>query len=388
MNLLDIENALRLDLFDPTGPNQRWSNADLERAIDKAVIRYSQYYPNIGYCDMNTRPYQRTYPYPQPWNPVYPVWWIERIIYPLQAYGSYFQPPPGGMSASPGSSGGLSAGLYQYAVTFLSEGGETTPSPVISVSVTNNSSVSLSNIPLGPTQPTSASSAFHNVIGRNLYRTQAGGNTLLLLTTLAENSSTSYLDTTADSVLAGRPPAPTVNTSGVMLWPPLERDFAEYSNLFESSTALAAGGNLGPQGSAGSGQGQPASQTPSFTLKLSSSELPRDNTLVMRVFYATRHQLDSSGSTIPEMHRDLIVLGASLYAMEAYQVPTNDNFSFQDGELHDHLDDSAIPRAWQEAIAARRTQFEARLQEIRNQRDFASAARVQWGDIPARWARL
>nr|BBH95020.1 hypothetical protein KTA_32190 [Thermogemmatispora argillosa] len=377
MNLSEMLNALRLDLFDPAGPNQRWSDADLERAIDKAVIRYSQYYPNIGYCDMNTRPYQRTYPYPQPWNPGYPVWWIERIIYPLQAYGSAFQPPPGSMSASPGSGGALSAGLYQYAVTFLSEGGETTPSPVTSVTAVNNGSVVLNNIPLGPVQSSPGPSAAHTIIGRNLYRTQAGGSTLLLLATLADNSSTSYLDALSDSVLAGRPRAPSVNTSGVMLWPPQERDFAEYSNLFESSTALAVGG-----------QGQPAAQTPSFTLKLSSAELPRDDTLVMRIFYATRHQLDASGSTIPEVHRDLIVLGASLYAMEAYQVPTNDNFSFQDGELHDHLDDTSIPRAWQQTIAARRAQFEARLQEIRNQRDFASAARVHWGDIPVHWARL
>ncbi|WP_376795825.1 hypothetical protein [Thermogemmatispora sp.] len=385
MNLTDIENALRLDLFDPAGPDERWSNADLERAINKAVTRYSQYYPNISYCDMNTRPYQRTYPYPQPWNSAFPVWWIERIIYPLQAYGSYFQPPPGGLSASSGSGGALSAGLYQYAITFLSEGGETTPSPVTSVSVSNNGSVTLSNIPLRPAQP---SSALNSVIGRNLYRTQANGTTLLLLATLADTTTSSYCDTLADSALVGRPAAPTVNTSGVMLWPPQERDFAEYSNLFDSSAALAAGGNPGPQGSIGSGLGQPASQTPTFTLKLSSAELPPDNTLVMRIFYATRHQLDASGSTIPEMHRDLIVLGASLYAMEAYQVPTNDNFSFQDGELHDHFDDTAIPRSWQQTIVARRAEFEARLQEIRNQRDFASAARVHWGDVPARWIRL
>ncbi|MBX5450670.1 hypothetical protein [Thermogemmatispora sp.] len=377
MNLSEILNALRLDLSDPAGPNQRWSDSDLLRAIDKAVIRYSEYCPNMSYCDMNTRPYQRTYPYPQPWNPGYPVWWIERIIYPLQAYGSAFQPPPGGMSAIAGSGGLLSAGLYQYAVTFLSEGGETTPSPVTRVTTANNGSVMLSNIPLGPTPSTSSSSPLHNIIGRNLYRTQAGGSTLLLLTTLADNSSSSYLDTLADSALEGRPHAPSVNTSGIMLWPPQERDFAEYSNLFESSSALAAGG-----------QGQPFSQIPSFTLKLSSAELPRDDTLVMRIFYATKHQLDANGTTIPEVHRDLIVLGASLYAMEAYQVPTNDNFSFQDGELHDQLDDTSIPRAWQQAIAARRVQFETRLQEIRNQRDFASAARVHWGDIPVRWARL
>jgi hypothetical protein len=389
MNLTDIENALRLDLFDPAGANQRWTNADLDRAIDKAVTRYSQYYPNIGYVDMQTRPYQRTYPYPQSWNAAYPVWWIERIIYPLQAYGSFFQPPPGTMSASATPGNGLGSGLYQYVVTFLSEGGETTPSPPTTVSTAPGSqSVVLSNIPIGPTLTALPGSATNTVIGRNLYRTTAGGSTFLLLATLADNSTSSYLDNLPDSALAGRPGPPAVNTSGVMLWPPLERDFAEYSNLFDSTAALAAGGNLGAQGSVGSGQGQPAAQTPSFTLKLSSAELPKDDTLVMRIFYATRHQLDLNGSTIPDVHRDVIVLGAGLYAMEAYQVPTNDNFIFQDGSLHDHMDDTAIPRAWQRTIAERRAQFEARLQEIRNQRDFATTARVHWGDIPARWSRL
>ncbi len=389
MLLGDIENAVRLDLFDPAGPNQRWSNTDIDRAIDKAVTRYSQYYPNIAYADMNTRPFQRTYPYPTPWNAAYPVWWLERIIYPLQAYGSYFQPPPGGMSASASPGSALGIGLYQYAVTFLSEGGETTPSPLTTVTTSaGNQCVTLTNMPLASTVPALPGSATNTVIGRNLYRSLLGGGSLFLLATLGENSSTSFVDSSPDSTLLGQPPPPTVNTSGVMLWPPFERAFAEYSNLFDSTAALAAGGNLGIQGNVGSGQGQPASRTPSFTLKLSSAELPKDSTLVMRIFYATRHQLDASGSTIPDVHRDVIVLGASLYAMEAYQVPTNDNFSFQDGALHDHMDDTAIPRAWQQAIAERRSQFEARLQEIKNQRDFASAARVQWGDIPTRWPRL
>ena len=125
-----------------------------------------------------------------------------------------------------------------------------------------------------------------------------------------------------------------------------------------------------------------------FTLKLSSAELPQDNTLVMRIYYATKHQLDSNGSTIPEIHRDIIVLGAVAYCMEAYQVPTNDNFHFQDGALRDQLDDTAIPKSWLAAAANKMNQFETRLQEIKNQRDFASSARVHWGDIPARWPRL
>src|SRR5207245_1726591 len=107
--------------------------------------------------------------------------------------------------------------------------------------------------------------------------------------------------------------------------------------------------------------------------------LPQDTTLVMRVFYATKHQLDASGSTIPEIHRDIITLGACAYAMEAYQVPTNDNFEFQDGTLRDRVDDAKIPAAWLVAARSRMQQFEARLQEIKTQRDFASSARVHWG---------
>src|SRR5437660_2477784 len=123
MLLSDIETAARQDLFDPLGgPNQRWTTSDLDRAIDKAVDRYSQYYPNIAYTDMATQPYQRTYPYPNSWNAAYPVWWLERIIYPLQAYGSAFAPPPSGMSATATSGSGLNVGTYQYAVTFLTQG--------------------------------------------------------------------------------------------------------------------------------------------------------------------------------------------------------------------------------------------------------------------------
>lgn len=391
MLLSDIENAVRQDLFDPVGANQRWQTSDIDRAIDKAVDRYSQYYPNVTYADMASEPYQRTYPYPQSWNAAYPVWWIERVLYPLQAYGSYFLPPVGGMSASAIAGSGLNIGVYQYAVTFLSQGGETTPSPLASVTTSaGNTKVSLASIPLGPPTTATPGIATNNVIGRNLYRTLVGGggSQLFLLATLQDNVTTSFIDSSADSQLSGKPSPPTVNTSGVMLWPPYEREFAEYSNIFDSTAALAAGGNLGSQGSIGSAQSVVGSVAPSFTLKLSSAEMPLDTTSVLRVFYATKHQLDSSGSTIPEVHRDIIVLGAAAYAMEAYQVPTNDNFDFQDGALRDRIDDTKIPAAWLAAARAKLQQFEARLQEIKNARDFATSSRVHWGDIAVRWPRL
>lgn len=389
MLLSDIEALVRQDLFDPAGASQRWANSDIDRGIDKAVERYSQYYPNIAYADLGTQPFQRTYPYPQSWNVAYPVWWIERILYPLQAYGSYFNPPPAGMSAAAVSGSGLGTGTYQYSVTFLSQGGESTPSSVVTVITTGgNQRVSLSSIPLGPPAPATPGVATNAVIGRNLYRSQVGGSQLFLLATLADNTTTTYSDTTADSALAGKPPPPTINTSGVMLWPPFERDFAEYSNIFDSTAALAAGGNLGVQGAIGGPLSPAGALTQSFTLKLSSAELPQDNTLVMRVFYATKHQLDSSGSTIPEVHRDIIVLGACAFAMEAYQVPTNDNFDFQDGALRDRVDDTNIPASWLAATRAKMQQFEARLQEIKQQRDFASSSRAHWGDIASKYPRL
>ena len=389
MLLSDIETAVRQDLFDPAGSNQRWQNSDIDRAIDKAVDRYSQYYPNVAYADMAAQPFQRTYPYPQSWNAIYPVWWIERILFPLQAFGSTFAPPLAGMSATAVVGSGLSVGNYQYAVAFLTPGGETTPSPLVSVSTSSGSQqVNLNNIPAGSTITSTPGVAVNSVIGRNLYRTQVGGSALALLATLGDNTTASYSDVTPDSSLAGRASAPVVNTSGVMFWPPFEREFAEYSNLFDSSAALAAGGNQGIQGSVGDVQSPESAQTQSFTLKLSLAEMLRDNTQVMRVFYATKHQLDSSGSTIPEVHRDIIVSGAAAYAMLAYQVPTNDNFDFQDGALRDRIDDTKIPQSWLNAAQVRLQHFEARLQEVKNQRDFASSSRVHWGDIAYRWIRL
>ena len=389
MLLADIEAAVRLDLFDPVGSGARWQNSDIDRAIDKAVDRYSQYYPNIAYSDQAVQPFQRTYPYPPSWNPNYPVWWIERVLFPLQAFGSYFAPPTAGMTATPAAGTGLGIGNYQYAVTFLTPGGETPPSPPVSVSTTSgNAQVNLGSIPLGAATTATPGAAVNRVAGRNLYRSSVGGSALFLLATLADNVTTSYSDGVPDSALAGRPGPPTVNTSGVMFWPPFEREFAEYSNLFDSSSALAAGGNSGVAGAVGSVASTESALTQSFTLKLSTTELPQDSSLVMRVFYATKHQLDASGSTIPEVHRDIVISGAVAYAMLAYQVPTNDNFDFQDGALRDRIDDTKIPLAWQAAAQARLAQFETRLQEIKNARDFASGSRVHWGDIAARYARL
>ncbi len=387
MLLSDIETMVRQDLFDPNAA--RWANSDIDRAIDKAVDRYSQYYPNIVFADMQMAAYQRTYPYPTSWNASYPVLWIEKILYPLQVYGSAYAAPTSAPAAARSAGSGLGVGIYQYLVTYITQGGETPAGPASSVTTTSgNQQVSLSNIPIAPSQLPQPAIATNNVIGRGIYRTAVGGSTFFYLTTLQDNSTTTYIDNAPDAALVTSAPPPTVNTSGVMVWPPIQCTFSEYSNMFDSDTALARGGNQGNMGSVGDAPGPTGTQQASFTLKLGPTELPKDNTLVMRVFYATKQQLDSDGSTIPEVHRDVIVLGAVAYALEAYQVPTNDNFEFQDGSLHDRLNDSMIPLAWLRTAQSKMRQFEARLTEIQQQRDFASSAHVHWGDVSVRWIRV
>lgn len=384
MILSDIENYVRQDLFDPLGGgSQRWLTSDIDRGVDRAVDRYSAYYPNIAQVDMQMQPFQRTYPYPNSFNnSKFPVLWLERVLYPLQVYGSQFTPPTSGPTAAAQSGTWLGIGQYGYAVSFLSQGGETPPSPIATVNTTSgNQKVALLNIPVANGQPAIPGIATNTVIGRNLYRTLVGSGALLYLATIPDNSTTTYVDNASDTSLAAMPSPPTINTSGVMLWPPIERAFNEYSNLFDSTAALAAGGNMGINGAIGPSAGPTGTAEPSFTLQLSSAELPKDNSLCMRVFYATKHQLDSNGSTIPEIHRDIICLGAVAYCMEAYSVPTNDNFDFQDGGLRDRVDDTKIPGAWAAAVAKKLAQFEARLREVKQQRDFASSARVHWGDV-------
>lgn len=388
LTLSSLTTLVLQDLFDTT--NARWQNSDIQRAIDKALDRYSAYYPNIVFADMQSAPYQRTYPYPTSWNASYPVQWIEKILYPLQTYGSQFAAPTSAPSATRAAGSGLGTGVYQYLITFLTQGGETTQGPAVSVTTTSgNQQVALSSIPLAPSSTILPSIATNTPIGRTIYRTLVGGSTFYLLATIADNTSTTYLDTVADASLFTSATPPTVNTSGVMLWPPRERDFAEYSNLYDSNTALAAGGNMGLMGAVGSdSQGPTGTSSPSFTLNLNPMELPKDNTLVMRVFYATKHQLDSNGSTIPEVHRDIIALGAAAYAIEAYLVPTLDTFSFEDGQLRDKVDDSMTADHWQSWAKVKMQQFETRLNEIKQQRDFAASSRAHWGEIPRWWWRL
>lgn len=97
--------------------------------------------------------------------------------------------------ASPAAAGNVDDGVHQYRVTFVTADGET-EGGTISDQVTvadkaTNGQVELTAIPIGGAAVTS----------RKVYRTEAGGSTYKLLTTVADNTTTTYTDTTADSGL-------------------------------------------------------------------------------------------------------------------------------------------------------------------------------------------
>lgn len=103
--------------------------------------------------------------------------------------------------------GNVDNGVHKYRVTFLTSEGETeggtVSADVTVVDKTINGKVALSAIPTGPTK---------YVWGRRIYRTKAGGSTYFLLTTLEDNTTTTYTDNTADSGLPATQ-APTVSTA-------------------------------------------------------------------------------------------------------------------------------------------------------------------------------
>jgi len=103
-----------------------------------------------------------------------------------------------------GVAGNPGTGLYNYVVTFTDLlGGETTAGEIGSVTTGGNNKITLTDIPVGA--PT--------VTGRKIYRTVVGGaGNYLLVTTINDNTTTTYTDDTADGALGAA--APATNTTG------------------------------------------------------------------------------------------------------------------------------------------------------------------------------
>ena len=100
-----------------------------------------------------------------------------------------------------------SANFFQYAVTYYDAHGETEASPLCTTSpeygATTYAGTNVSGIPIGPPQ----------VIGRKLYRTDYAGGQLKLVTTIANNTATTFSDTVLRSVVAANPNVPVTNTT-------------------------------------------------------------------------------------------------------------------------------------------------------------------------------
>ncbi len=75
--LADLESRLRIDLHDTDATAYRWTTADLDRAIDRGVIRYSVVSPMLLSVTLPTVAQMRTYPVPDG------AWWVERVEYPV-----------------------------------------------------------------------------------------------------------------------------------------------------------------------------------------------------------------------------------------------------------------------------------------------------------------
>lgn len=115
--------------------------------------------------------------------------------------------PPSAALAGAGA-GNVDNGSHRYEVTYVTAGGETNPSGFGFVTVTDktaNGQVSLTSIPVSPSPLVTA---------RKIYRTTAGSTTnYLLLTTIANNTSTTFTDNVADASLGAAIPSSSTNTA-------------------------------------------------------------------------------------------------------------------------------------------------------------------------------
>ncbi len=113
---------------------------------------------------------------------------------------------------------GVDIGGHSYITTFVDAYGETdadlSQAASVTVSSATNDQVNISNIPLGKWGTTA----------RRIYRTKVGGSATdpaayFLLTTINDNTTTTYSDTTPDASLSSTT-VPTVNTTGSRpVWP-------------------------------------------------------------------------------------------------------------------------------------------------------------------------
>jgi len=340
----DFLTALRTDLFDtlqsPTVP--RWSDADLTRALDRSLNRYSQVSPNLQAIQIAAQPEINQYPIPPG------AWYVDTVEYPFNLFPKVYCPfvqkktpqiadPAGAaaltLAATPGGLVPPSLASFsptQYTYTWLTAGGgesKPSPGPFPSVVVVAPSIVVISGIPTGP----------YGTVARNIYRSRVTGG-LALAGTIPDNTSSTFTDNTPDTLLLG--PLPAVNTT--------------------------AGADI-------------------IELMLDPSAYPTQQTDTLELLYATRHTLDISGTSVPERHWPVLYQGAHAYAVHAYVQAVADNFEWVDGHLRDRVDDTKSAILWQKNSYELMLAYHAALKLVKEESNAFISSRMQWGDTPLRW---
>jgi parallel beta-helix repeat protein len=129
----------------------------------------------------------------------------------LSFNGANFTPVtgPAGGNATATAGAGLGIGLYYYEVSYVTANGETADTSTVFTATTTagNQAVNLTSIPV---------SANSGVIARKVYRTVVGaGGARKLLTTINDNTTTVYADTTPDGSLGAAMPSTNTATTNI-----------------------------------------------------------------------------------------------------------------------------------------------------------------------------
>lgn len=103
-----------------------------------------------------------------------------------------FTERPAAATAATGAAGNVTAGLHRYVYTRITSGQESLPSTPVSIGCNGATKVDLSDITVGGGSTTA----------RKVYGTTAGGNTFYLITTIADNVTTTYSVDITDANLA------------------------------------------------------------------------------------------------------------------------------------------------------------------------------------------
>lgn len=124
-------------------------------------------------------------------------------------------PPAAPTVALAGSAGNVTAGTHRWRVTFVNVDGESDAGEISAELTTSagNGQVSISDIPTGD----------DTVTARRIYRTKAGGTVFYRLTTVGDNTATTYTDNTADASLGDDVTIDTTLTG----WITAARQYAE-----------------------------------------------------------------------------------------------------------------------------------------------------------------